>query len=105
VYGDEAGTERIFPFSLVPRILAPDEWLRIERGLIQRVTALNLFLVDVYGEQTSLRDGIVPADMILKHAAYQPRMAGFRPPLGVFVCSSGAPVSPAGSRWHGRTGR
>ena len=47
VYGDEAGAERIFPFSLVPRIVAPDEWRHIERGLVQRVTALNRFLVGI----------------------------------------------------------
>ena len=89
VYGDKAGTERIFPFSLVPRIVAPDEWQRIERGLVQRVTALNRFLVDVYGEQRSLADGVVPAEMILQHPAYQPLMRGFTPPLGAFFNIAG----------------
>src|SRR5215510_2026863 len=51
VYGDEAGTERIFPYDLVPRIITADEWDGIEKGLAQRLTAINLFLKDVYGEQ------------------------------------------------------
>ena len=51
VYSDDAGTERIFPFSLVPRIIAPSEWRRLEAGLQQRVTALNRFLTDIYSEQ------------------------------------------------------
>ncbi|MFA7295736.1 MAG: circularly permuted type 2 ATP-grasp protein [Dehalococcoidia bacterium] len=90
VYGDEAGAERIFPFSLVPRIVAPDEWRHIERGLVQRVKALNHFLVDVYGgNQRSLRDGVVPEPLILTHPAYQPRMRGLIPPLGVFVNIAG----------------
>lgn len=61
VYGDEAGTERTFPLDLVPRIIPDDEWQMLEAGLIQRVTALNHFLDDLYvGEQAALRDGIVP---------------------------------------------
>lgn len=89
VYSDEAGTERIFPFSLVPRIVAPDEWRVLERGLQQRVTTLNRFLEDIYGEQRCIRDGVVPGELVLGHAAYRSSMAGFRPPLGVFVHIAG----------------
>jgi uncharacterized circularly permuted ATP-grasp superfamily protein len=89
VYGDEAGTERIFPFSLIPRIIAPIEWNHIERGLTQRVTALNRFLVDVYNDQRSIEEGIVPRELVLRHPAYQPRMRGFAPPLGAFVNIAG----------------
>src|SRR3989449_11507484 len=65
VYGDEAGTERIFPFDIIPRIVAADEWSTIERGLRQRVHALNLFIDDIYHEQKILKDGVIPAEVIL----------------------------------------
>ena len=61
VYGREEGTERIFPYDLLPRIITSAEWTRIERGLTQRITALNLFLRDIYHEGRILSDGIVPA--------------------------------------------
>ena len=89
VYNDDAGTERIFPFSLVPRIIGPAEWARVERGLQQRVTALNRFLGDVYGEQNCIRDGVIPAELIFDHPAYRLRMAGFTPPLGVYCHIAG----------------
>jgi len=59
VYSDGRGTERIMPFDLIPRILSADEWLILEKGLKQRITALNLFLADVYGDQKILKDGII----------------------------------------------
>jgi len=89
VYGDEAGTERIFPFSLVPRIITPSEWAHLERGLVQRMTALNRFLVDIYGEQRCVRDEVIPAELVFDHAAYQSRMVGYTPPLGAFVNIAG----------------
>ena len=64
VYGDTSGTERIFPFDLVPRIVPAAEWAHLEAGLIQRMTALNLFLADIYGAQRILREGIVPREMV-----------------------------------------
>ncbi|MCA9820962.1 MAG: circularly permuted type 2 ATP-grasp protein [Dehalococcoidia bacterium] len=85
VYSDDQGTERIFPFSLVPRIIGASEWARLEEGLIQRVTALNLFLADVYGEQRCLREGIVPADIVLGSVDYNKQMSGWTPPLGVYA--------------------
>src|ERR1700694_1921461 len=63
VYGDSAGTERIFPFDLVPRIVAASEWTWIERGLKQRIRALNLFLDDIYHDQKIVKDGVVPAEV------------------------------------------
>jgi uncharacterized circularly permuted ATP-grasp superfamily protein len=63
VYGQKDGTERIFPYDLLPRILTAGEWEVIERGLTQRITALNLFLKDIYGEGRILREGIVPRDL------------------------------------------
>ena len=60
VYNDEQGTERIFPFDLIPRIIPAKEWDLIERGLVQRITALNLFLHDIYHSQSILRDRVIP---------------------------------------------
>ena len=64
VYGDEAGTDRIFPFDLIPRIVPSDEWAHVERGLTQRIRALNLFLGDLYGAQRILTEGIVPFELV-----------------------------------------
>src|SRR5215467_1534703 len=64
VYGRDEGTERIFPNDLLPRILTGEEWARIERGLVQRITALNLFLKDLYHEGRILNDGVVPRELI-----------------------------------------
>jgi uncharacterized circularly permuted ATP-grasp superfamily protein len=85
VYADEAGTERVFPFSLIPRIVAAAEWAVIETGLKQRVRALNLFLADVYNEQRVLTDGVIPAEIVFGSEGYNLRMVGFRPPLGVYA--------------------
>ncbi len=89
VYSDEQGTERIFPFSLIPRIVAHSEWLHVEAGLTQRVRALNLFLHDIYNEQRSVSDGVVPADVVFGAPEYNARMAGFEPPLGVYAHIAG----------------
>src|SRR5215472_10703365 len=64
VYSDGRGTERLFPFDLCPRIIPRSEWDVIERGLAQRVTALNLYLQDIYGQQRILRDKIVPRSLV-----------------------------------------
>ncbi|MFW6234105.1 MAG: circularly permuted type 2 ATP-grasp protein, partial [Spirochaetota bacterium] len=63
VYGDAVGTEKIFPFDIIPRAIADLEWRGIEYGLVQRIQALNLFLDDVYHEQRIVRDGIIPGDL------------------------------------------
>lgn len=85
VYGDQQGTERIFPFDLVPRIIPAKEWAEVERGLVQRITALNLFLQDVYGEQKILRDGVIPREYILGAKHYRPEFQGVRPPKGIYI--------------------
>src|SRR5215831_5961745 len=64
VYGGEEGTERIFPHDLLPRIITAQEWATIERGLIQRITALNLFLKDIYHEGKILNEGVVPREVV-----------------------------------------
>ncbi len=85
VYGAREGTERVFPFDFVPRILAADEWKSIEEGLVQRVTAINLFLRDVYGEQRSLKEGIVPWELVLSRPEYKRQVMGVVPPGGVYT--------------------
>ncbi len=85
VYGDASGTERSFPFDPVPRLIAAAEWALLERGLRQRVLALNLFLADVYGEQAILADGVVPHRLVLANPAYRPRMRGVRLPFDTYT--------------------
>jgi len=86
VYGDDLeGTERIFPFDLVPRLVPRGEWERLERGLAQRVTALNLFLADVYGAQRILREGKVDAELVLGARHFRREMVGLAVPGGVYA--------------------
>src|SRR5712692_701015 len=76
VYSDGLGTERLFPFDLVPRIVPRTEWARIERGLAQRVVALNLFLRDIYGPQRILKDRRIPRALVLSCRHYRREMIG-----------------------------
>jgi len=89
VYGDPLQTERIFPFDLVPRIIPNSEWRLIEEGLRQRVRALNTFLLDIYGEQNILRDGVIPRELIESSGQFQRAFVGFRPPKDVFIHIAG----------------
>jgi uncharacterized circularly permuted ATP-grasp superfamily protein len=85
VYGEKDGVERIFPFDFVPRIIPPAEWKKIESGLVQRVTALNLFIQDVYQEQKCLKDGVVPAELVLSRKEYKRELLGVLPARGIFT--------------------
>jgi uncharacterized circularly permuted ATP-grasp superfamily protein len=76
VYGEDAGTERLIPFDIVPRIIAAQEWQRIEQGLRQRVQALNAFLHDIYHDQDILRAGRIPAEQVLGNSQYRKEMQG-----------------------------
>lgn len=80
VYSDRRGVEKIFPFDLIPRPVAASEWAVLEKGLVQRITALNLFIHDIYHEQRILRENVIPAELVLQSKAYRPEMAGFDPP-------------------------
>lgn len=71
VYGDNAGTERIFPFDIIPRIVEAAEWDVVERGLKQRIEALNLFIDDIYHKQRILQDGIIPKEIIRSASSYR----------------------------------
>ena len=85
VYGDEAGTEKIFPFDLIPRIISSKEWEIIHNGLSQRVIALNLFLYDIYHDQNILKDKIIPEDVIKASADYRKEMLGVKVPQNIYT--------------------
>jgi uncharacterized circularly permuted ATP-grasp superfamily protein len=89
VYGDPDAAERLIPFDIVPRVIAADEWARLEAGLIQRVETLNLFLSDVYGARECVRAGVIPEDLVFGNAQYSHHQVGFRPPAGVWVHIAG----------------
>ncbi|WP_426123304.1 circularly permuted type 2 ATP-grasp protein [Pseudomonas sp. PSPC2-3] len=76
LYGDEQDTERLIPFDIIPRSIPASEWSIIERGCIQRVTALNMFLADIYHDQRIIKAGIIPADQVLGNEGYQKAMVG-----------------------------
>jgi uncharacterized circularly permuted ATP-grasp superfamily protein len=96
VYGekdeDGAGTERLIPFDLLPRIIPASEWQRLQRGLEQRVTALNRFIHDVYHGQDIIRAGIVPADEVLRNPQFRPEMVGLDVPGGVYAHIAGIDI-------------
>ena len=96
VYGakDEggAGNERLIPFDLIPRIIPAHEWASMQQGLVQRVTALNRFIHDVYHGQDIIRAGIVPADLILNNAQYRPEMAGLHVPQNIYAHIAGIDI-------------
>jgi uncharacterized circularly permuted ATP-grasp superfamily protein len=85
VYGDDEATERLIPFDLIPRILSAREWARLERGIKQRVRALNAFLQDIYHRQEILRAGRIPSELIANNVAFLPKMIGVSPPGGVYT--------------------
>lgn len=89
VYSDARGTERIFPYDLLPRIITAGEWETVERGLIQRITALNLFLHDIYHKGQILADRVVPFDLVYSSKHYRREMCGLDTPHGVYVAVTG----------------
>jgi uncharacterized circularly permuted ATP-grasp superfamily protein len=89
VYGDAESNERLIPFDVVPRILGGGEWTSLEKGLRQRVSAINAFLKDVYGPQECIRAGIIPSDLVLTNPHYRPEMQGRRPPGDIWNHISG----------------
>ncbi|MEW9898253.1 circularly permuted type 2 ATP-grasp protein [Chitinivorax sp. PXF-14] len=92
VYGDESGAERLIPFDTIPRVISAAEWQTLETGCIQRVTALNRFLHDIYHEQHILRAGVVPAAQILTNTGYQIAMQGLDLPHQVYSHIAGVDV-------------
>ena len=96
VYGDKdedgAGTERLIPFDLIPRIIPAHEWTSMQKGLVQRVNALNMFIHDVYHEQNILKAKIIPSEQILNNAQYRPEMHGVDVPHKVYSQISGIDI-------------
>ena len=96
VYGakdeDGAGTERLIPFDLIPRIIPAREWASMEKGLVQRVNALNRFIHDVYHDQEIIKAGVIPAEQILNNAQYRPEMQGVDVPNQVYSHISGIDI-------------
>lgn len=92
VYGIEEGIERIFPFDLIPRIIPQAQWRRLEQGLTQRITALNLFLHDIYHGQKILRDKVVPAELVLGSQHFCREFVGVNPPQGVYIHVTGSDI-------------
>ena len=87
--GEDDGAERLIPFDFVPRIIPAGEWETLERGLRQRVAALNAFLGDIYGGQRILQAGLVPADLVLRNAQYQVAMHGLALPRSIYAHIAG----------------
>jgi len=85
VYGEKEGLERIFPFDFVPRIIPAGEWKTIQDGLVQRITTLNLFLLDVYHEQRCLKDRVVPPELVLSRKEFKRELLGLTPPRKIFT--------------------
>ena len=89
VYGESAGVEKTLPFDLVPRIITDEEWTRIERGLKQRIQALNQFINDLYHEQKIVKDGVVPAHIVGSSKGFRKQCIGLNPPHGVWCHITG----------------
>ena len=90
VYGREEGTERIFPYDLLPRLITAKEWERIERGLTQRITALNLFLRDIYSDAKILSDRVIPRELVYSCKHYRRQMRGLQVPRNVYITVVGS---------------
>jgi uncharacterized circularly permuted ATP-grasp superfamily protein len=89
VYSDDKGIERIFPFDILPRIITAAEWRHVEKGITQRLKALNLFLNDIYNEQQIVNEGIIPASLIASCPNYTREVMGIKVPHNIYVHISG----------------
>ncbi|WP_026994540.1 circularly permuted type 2 ATP-grasp protein [Flectobacillus major] len=89
VYSENEGTERIMPVDIIPRVVSADDWNKTERGLVQRITALNLFLDDIYNDQKILKDGIVPRELIESSKNFLKPCIGLKPPKGIWIHITG----------------
>ena len=96
VYGASEATERLIPFDIVPRVISQAEWAKLERGLAQRVQALNLFLADLYGPQECVRAGVVPEELIWRNPHFRLEAVRRAPPHGVYVHVAGIDVVRTG---------
>ena len=92
VYSDRSAIDRILPFDLIPRVITATDWRKLDRGIKQRIKALNLFLWDVYHERKILKDGVLPADLVLGNANFRPEMVGYDPPCGTYIHIAGTDI-------------
>jgi uncharacterized circularly permuted ATP-grasp superfamily protein len=97
VYGDDAGTERLIPFDTIPRIIPAHEWTHLQKGLVQRVTALNMFVHDIYHDQNIIKAGIMPAEQIVRNAQYRPEMQGISVASDIYAHIAGVDIVRAGA--------
>jgi uncharacterized circularly permuted ATP-grasp superfamily protein len=97
VYGEEAGTERLIPFDIIPRIIPATEWQALQTGLWQRVKALNAFLHDIYHEQAILRTGCIPPEQVLNNTQFRHEMMGIDVPSGIYAHIAGVDIVRAGA--------
>ena len=95
---EESGDERLIPFDMIPRILSARQWEKLEKGLKQRITAINMFLHDIYHGQEIIRAGKLPLDLIENNAAYLKEMVGFTPPGGVYTHIAGIDIIRTSSK-------
>jgi uncharacterized circularly permuted ATP-grasp superfamily protein len=98
VYAEGGSTERLIPFDLIPRILDRSEWNLVERGCIQRVKAINIFLYDIYHDQEIIKAGLVPPELVLLNSAFRPEMLGIEPPKNVYAHVAGIDLIRTGER-------
>ncbi|WP_293779108.1 circularly permuted type 2 ATP-grasp protein [uncultured Oxalicibacterium sp.] len=96
VYGNEAGTERVIPFDIIPRMITAAEWTQMQAGLVQRVRALNMFIHDIYHDQNIVKAGIVPPEQIFRNAQYRPEMQGISVASDIYAHIAGVDIVRAG---------
>jgi uncharacterized circularly permuted ATP-grasp superfamily protein len=96
VYGDDAGTERLIPFDIIPRVIPATEWAQLQTGLVQRVKALNMFIHDIYHDQNIIKAGIIPPEQIYKNAQYRPEMQGIKVASDIYAHIAGVDIVRAG---------
>jgi uncharacterized circularly permuted ATP-grasp superfamily protein len=93
VYGEQKGQiDRIFPFDIIPRIIAPDDWDIIKRGLKQRIYALNQFIDDIYNEKKIIKDKVIPEKIVISAKSYRPQCAGLHPPKDIWCHITGTDI-------------
>lgn len=96
VYGNDAGTERLIPFDIIPRIIPAAEWSMLEKGLVQRVQALNMFIHDIYHDQNIVKAGVIPPEQIFRNAQYRPEIQGISVVSDIYAHIAGIDLVRAG---------
>lgn len=89
VYGDKKGTEKILPFDIIPRVITASQWDKLDRGIAQRIAAMNLFINDIYNDQKIIKEGIIPAEMIFSSSCFVKQCIGLKPQKGIWTHISG----------------